>query len=98
MDQTSDPISGLSSIQSVKRGPLSPWSFNTGWVPNGQCVRNDAKKPPQEERMEERVKAAQFIDPASEMIWRRRWELEEKCKAMPLKFGRRGINRRKKMV
>jgi hypothetical protein len=48
--------------------------------------------------MEERVKAAEFIDPASEMIWRRRWELEEECKAMPLKFRRRGINRRKKMV
>ena len=43
VDQTSDPLSGLSSLQSVERGTLGPWSFNTGWVLNGRCVRNDIR-------------------------------------------------------
>jgi len=32
VDQTSDPVSGLSSIQSAKRRALGPWSFNSGWA------------------------------------------------------------------
>ena len=32
VDQTSDPVSGLSSSQSAKRRALGPWSFNSGWA------------------------------------------------------------------
>jgi hypothetical protein len=39
VDQTYDPISGLSSIRSVSGEALGLWSFNTGWVLDRQWVQ-----------------------------------------------------------
>lgn len=39
-----DHISSLSSILSVKRRALGPWSFNTRWVLNRRGVRNDKRE------------------------------------------------------
>lgn len=39
-----DHVSSLSSILSVKRRALGPWSFNTGWVLNRRGVRNDKRE------------------------------------------------------
>jgi terminase large subunit-like protein len=47
---------------------------------------------PLEDRVNEKVKAAEFTDTTSEMIFRRKWEQEEKRKMAPVKFARRGIN------
>jgi hypothetical protein len=58
--------------------------------------RQRAKQPPKDERLQERIKAAEFTDVTSEMIWRRRWERQEKHKAQLIKFGRKNLfhNRR----
>lgn len=56
---------------------------------------------PASERMHikiaQRVEAAKFTDLTSEMIWRRRWEREEKRKSQPVRFGRRSIHHREKV-
>ena len=39
-----DHVSSLSSILSVERRALGPWSFNTGWVLNRRGVRNDKRE------------------------------------------------------
>lgn len=44
-------------------------------------------------KVERRVEEAQFTDPTSEMIWRRKWAQEEKRKMAPVHFRRRFINR-----
>jgi len=44
---------------------------------------------PPEVRIERKVEAAKFSDPTSEMIFRSKWQKEEKRKAQPAHFGRR---------
>ena len=42
-------------------------------------------------KIEQRVEEAQFTDSTSEMIWRRKWEAQERRKTSPVHFGRRRI-------
>jgi phage terminase large subunit len=58
--------------------------------------RHRGRQGPQAERIDERVKAAEFTDTTSEMIFRRKWAAEGRRKTAPVHFGRRGINRRKR--
>ncbi len=41
------------------------------------------------EKIDERAAAAEFTDSTSEMVWRRRWEAQERKKMQPVHFGRR---------
>jgi hypothetical protein len=45
-------------------------------------------QPPMEVRVDQRVEAAHFTDPTSEMVFRSKWQKEEIRKAAPVHFGR----------
>jgi phage terminase large subunit len=60
--------------------------------------RLHTRQAPQADRIEERVALAEFTDSTSEMIWRRKWAKQEAWRSQPIQFGRRGINRRKRMT
>jgi len=52
---------------------------------------------PMQVKLDRRAAEFEFTDSTSEMIWRRKWEQEEKRKMAPVKFGRRRINHRERV-
>ena len=60
--------------------------------------RQRAKQTPQAVRIEEKVTEAEFKDSTSEMIWRSKWEAQERKKIAPIRFARRGLAHRRRAV
>lgn len=63
--------------------------------------RHRGRQAPQADRVEERIneliQAKELTDPTSIMIFRRKFEAQEKRKSQPVLFGRRGLNRRRRV-
>lgn len=55
----------------------------------------DPREEQVQERVQERVTAAEFTDSTSEMVWRNKWAAQERRKTAPIHFGRRGLSRRR---
>jgi len=49
------------------------------------------------EKVAKRIAAAEFTDSTSEMIWKSRYEAQERKKTAPIRFGRQRINHRQRM-
>ena len=55
--------------------------------------RHRSKQAPLEDRIQARIAEAEITEPTSVMVWRRKFEAEERRKLQPVKFGRRGLSR-----
>jgi len=53
---------------------------------------------PAEVKLEQRVKEAGFTEPHSEMIYRSKWAAQERRKTTPVRFGRQGVNHRRRLA